>query len=263
MRIAVHEMPVEINSVATLMTEVQLLHDSHRAPIWLRGHGDYNWKLQPTVGREQTFLGEKVAFNARQERYLLHQFRRYAYAEWGRKLDEWEGLFLARHHGLPVRIMDWTANPLVALYFAAEFQRLPVVDGAVWAFRRRRDPETPDGHEIDVFEHQDPFAVKGVRMVYPFYNAQRMIGQKGAFTIHGNPGAALEDPIAHNRVTAKHIDVLALHRWRVPSAGRAAIGKELEHMDVNKRRLFPDLDGLAAGLVNAEILKRVAGKYET
>ncbi|MFO0524084.1 MAG: FRG domain-containing protein [bacterium] len=131
MRIPVHEMPVEITSVATLMTEVQLLHDRYRAPIWLRGHGDYHGKLQPTVGREQSFLGEKVTLNPRQEKRLLHQFRRYAHAEWERKLDEWEALFLARHHGLPVRIMDWTANPLVALYFAAEFQRLPAVDGAV------------------------------------------------------------------------------------------------------------------------------------
>jgi hypothetical protein len=99
-----------------------------------------------------------------------------------------------------------------------------------------------------VFKHPDPFALKGVRMIYPFYNAQRMIAQKGAFTIHQNPGAALDDPTSYDRVSAKHIDIEALHRWRVPSPNRAVIGKELEHMDVNKRRLFPDLDGLAVGL---------------
>lgn len=256
-----YQMPVSqvIDSAARIIEEVRKLHDIYHAPVWLRGQEDYSWSLLPTIGRHNDFLGLKLNFNEVQERYLLHQFRRYAYSQWQRKIDDWEGLFLGRHHGLPVRIMDWTANPLVALYFSS-FYTKDVCDAAVWAFVRKSESDYEPGDSIDVFTHSDPLQIKGVRIIYPFYISQRMIGQKGAFTIHETPRVPIES-LTTAEFEQKDLDFVALYKWLVPAGARAALIDELEHMDVNSRRLFPDLDGLAKGLAHAEMLKIIGNKY--
>lgn len=44
----------------------------------------------------------------------------------------WEELAIAQHHGLPTRFMDWTTNPLVALYFAVRENGGDSADSAVY-----------------------------------------------------------------------------------------------------------------------------------
>jgi hypothetical protein len=46
-----------------------------------------------------------------------------------------ETYLLAQHHGLLTRLLDWTTNPLAALYFAATGE--PDHDGAMYVINPR------------------------------------------------------------------------------------------------------------------------------
>ena len=111
-----------ITSYANLLTKVKHFRNKARGGnVWVRGQRKYQWELVPTIGRAHYFAGRRVKFNPDQEKALLDSFTRYAYHHFKRDISKWEAIFVGRHHGLPVRLLDWTENPLIALYFATEF----------------------------------------------------------------------------------------------------------------------------------------------
>jgi hypothetical protein len=220
---------------------------------FFRGHADdANQRLTPSIGREFSYVGHRVRFTPDQERHLLQRFRRHAYKHYNRVLTEWEVLFLARHHELPVRLLDWSTNPAVALYFACTYDgTMPSADGAVWAIKRREAPFAT----LDVFDDRiSPLNVKGIKLVYPFYPTPRLTEQSGVFTLHENPWAEL-DQLPGRAYREDELDIERLRKWRIPAAHKQGIIHELERLAINTRSLFPDLDGLARGLWQSEILR--------
>lgn len=96
--------------------------------ITYRGHASRSFKLLPTLGRDTPSARGDLLKQWEEE--VIDAFRR----EFGhlRKRSDLEVLAFARHHGAPTRLLDWTSNPLIALWFAVSDSAWDQEDGKVF-----------------------------------------------------------------------------------------------------------------------------------
>lgn len=146
------------------------------------------------------------------------------------ELSSWDWLFLAQHHGLPTRLLDWTTNPLVAAFWACEPSPKGKRQGEVIAVR-----VADVGLLTDAEQRDGPFGIPRTGFVYPSVVAPRIASQKGLFSVHASPAS---NWILRNK-TVKFV---------IPADDKASFRSFLYGLGVDAGMIMADLDGLAATL---------------
>ena len=172
-------------------------------------------------------------------------------------IDQW--LFMARHHNLPTRLLDWTEGSLIALYFALQEEK-PVV----WMLNpfELNDLSVPEkdrggfniygitwgtaGVRRNLFFENVNAAWTGDKMGTDFpvaipatYINSRMAAQRSCFTIHGKKKESL-----CNILEGKDI----LKSYVIDPDQRQEMLEHLKILGVSEVTLFPEPDVLAADL---------------
>jgi len=195
-----------------------------------------DWKLLPSIERLKLPSKEIIE----RETIIFNEFRRLSYPHLDLNLnyeDEWNMLSLAQHHRLPTRLLDWTLNPLAALWFACikEKEKDKDLYRIVWLFASKKD---------DIVTKDDlskgPFKQEKTKVFRPNHITKRITSQIGWFTIHKIDENEIVIPLNEQEEFKGR-----LIKFLIPNGLRIDALEGLDIMGINDYSLFPDLEGLS------------------
>jgi hypothetical protein len=226
--------PVEIG-IASVGDLVRIVECCHTGSFQYRGHRR-DWPLLPALTRQggpaDTGLGPGETWQDK-ERLILRDFKLYgsAYVDPTRmsNLTDLEVAALGQHHGLPTRLLDWTMNPLAALYFAVEDDTVGE-KAVVWGMpgNRQRMDEIRD---INFYCEPEP-----LHFIIPDHTFQRAAVQASLLAYWGNPTKPLDEFVP---------DKQTLWKITIPPDRKRGCRWMLQCLGIGRDTLFPGMDGLA------------------
>ncbi len=180
----------------------------------------------------------------------------------GDRGDDWYWYFLMQHYGCPTRLLDWSTNPLVALYFAVRYPKKR--DAAVWVLDPWRwnrahvkdlfGPAIPGWKEakpylleleeaFDTETNENQTRKKWPMTIEPPHIDRRIAAQGSKFVLFGKSKDMLDSPAINRKRNDKGTHAI-VDRIIIPCEYSETILAELNSLGVNQRSLFPDLEGL-------------------
>lgn len=205
-----------------------------------RGHSNKDWKLLPRIARNFELLECYYSWESFATQ-ILDDFKKYAiqYMNRGKvptNIVEWT--VTAQHYSLPTRLLDWTKNPLKALFFAIE-DLSENYDSAIWVLTS----EILNWDLLD-FKGFDASSDSTYQVYFPDQINHRLIAQEGCFTFHKLPSKKITlIPVEESdKVKTKQDKLIKII---IPKDTKENYKIVLDKFGLNRHTLFPDLDGLA------------------
>ena len=128
--------------------------------LYFRGENKYNQYIVPNL-----YLDEGLTKKSSEYYYrvLLSQI---GSADYSKNSDLFRHMVDFQHHGAKTRLIDISANPLIALYFAVEDSNNPSDYGYVYAFSSYHKDDRPDSN-AEQFDVEYTVAVKTALSLIP------------------------------------------------------------------------------------------------
>lgn len=224
---------------------------------WFRGHSQLRYRLIPSALRFAQPQDRAAALS------LLSDFRRIAeikQARPPRAEDELGWRQVGQHYGLPTQLLDWTENALAALYFACHQVD---ADGLVFVLNplSLNQANSPI-HKPKILDAAEDAAViarylnrrsRGLKPVAlnPVWNSERIILQKGTFTLH---------PFLNFELGAAKGATPSLAAIPIPRESKEQLMLQLRKVGVDEITLFPELEHAASEIKRRAGLTGVSTK---
>lgn len=213
-----------MNNVSEILKKIP-----HNENAIYRGHADSEWKLIPSIGRQYSGIWKEVLES---EKKSLEQFKKRSipFLKYNPNSDiEW--LCLMQHHGCATRLLDFTINPLIALFFATGPPFDKDGDLIIAQYDRSYDNVSDD----KLFERTHNFAY------FPPHIAERIIGQFGCFLYSADP----PKPLGEEKQVSK---------IKIKKRFKNQMRSELKILGISQATLFPGLDGICQDINDALVL---------
>lgn len=221
-----------------------LFEGSNLEQIVYRGQANESWDCKPKVFRKKEwFENEKTIINETLRR-CPNEFE---------GLDSFEKLVKMQHYGAPTRLLDFTGNPLIALYFACDDDSQKDKDGVVLLCKIPMFYENGMPLSLilkDLFpDYSNNFIQINAPNIEPILKTSNAMGVKAKlrneriknqdgyfvlFTYSGGYSEKLFNPLYRNNNIKEKIII--------PSDCKAGILSELNSCGINRAFVYPELE---------------------